>query len=88
MLKGLNSLPGVHCVPATGAFYSFPDCTEAIDKLKLEDDAAFCEYLIEEAGVALVPGGAFGAPGHVRLSYATSMDNLHEALNRLGRVIK
>jgi len=88
VLKGLNALPGVRCVPATGAFYAFPDCRQAIEKLKLEDDAAFCEYLIEEAGVALVPGGAFGAPGHARLSYATSMDNLHEALNRLRRVIK
>jgi aspartate aminotransferase len=88
VVEGLNALPGVTCTPATGAFYAFPDCHEAIEKAKMKDDAAFCEYLIEKAGVALVPGSAFGAPGHVRLSYATSMEVLQEALARLGRVLK
>jgi aspartate aminotransferase len=88
VVEGLNALPGVDCVPASGAFYAFPDCRAAIDKLGLEGDVPFCDYLIEHAGVALVPGSAFGAPGHVRLSFATSMENLNEALTRMGRVLK
>ena len=71
------------CLPADGAFYLFPNAQGAIDKLGLADDVALSEYLIENAGVALVPGSAFGAPGHVRLSIATSMANLQKAIERL-----
>ena len=88
VIEGLNALPGVDCVPASGAFYAFPDCRAAIDRLGLEGDVQLCDYLIEHAGVALVPGSAFGAPGHIRLSFATSMENLNEALARMGRVLK
>jgi aspartate aminotransferase len=83
----LNALPGVRCVPATGAFYAFPDCRGAIGKLGLADDTALCDHLIRHGDVALVPGSAFGAPGHVRLSYATSLEVLQEALRRIGRVL-
>jgi aspartate aminotransferase len=86
--EALNALPGIQCLPATGAFYAFPDCREAITKLGAPDDAAFCELLLENAGVAVVPGSAFGAPGHVRLSYAASMDVLQEAVRRIGAVLK
>ena len=83
VLAELNGIPGVSCLPADGAFYLFPNAQGAIDKLGLADDVALSEYLIEKAGVALVPGSAFGAPGHVRLSIATSMGNLQKAIERL-----
>ncbi len=86
VVAGLNRLPGVHCLPSQGAFYSFPDMREVIARLEgVEDDVALAEYLLEQAGVALVPGSAFGAPGHMRLSFATHLDNLREALSRLEK---
>ena len=83
VLAELNRIPGVSCLGADGAFYLFPKVQEAIEKLGLADDVALSEYLIEQAGVALVPGSAFGSPGHVRLSIATSMANLQKAMERL-----
>ena len=80
----LNALPGVSCNPAQGAFYLFPDFSKAIEMTSgVCNDIEMAEYLLEEAGVALVPGSAFGAPGFMRLSFATSMENLEDALNRL-----
>jgi len=87
VLGGLNDLPGVRCQPADGAFYLFPDCSAAIERLGLADDLALGEFLLERAGVALVPGTAFGAPGHLRLSFATGMEQLEAALERLGQVL-
>ncbi len=88
LVPALNALPGVSCPPAAGAFYAFPDFREAIAGLDgIGDDVALCEHLIEQAGVALVPGSAFGAPGHVRLSYATNIPVLEEAIARIGRVL-
>ncbi len=87
VLKGLNDLPGVRCRPADGAFYLFPDFTTAIDRLGLADDLALGEFFLERAGVALVPGSAFGAPGHLRLSFATGMEQLETALERLRQVL-
>jgi len=84
----LNKLPGVHCAPAQGAFYLFPDFREAIQKHpSANNDIAYAEWLLEAAEVALVPGSAFGAPGFMRLSIATSLDNLTEALNRIENVL-
>jgi len=83
----LNRGNGVRCLPAQGAFYAFPDVRGAIAGLDgVDDDMQLAEYLIEKAGVALVPGTAFGAPGYVRLSFATSMENLEKALDRLDKV--
>ncbi|MES1944038.1 classes I and II superfamily aminotransferase [Salinisphaera sp. PC39] len=85
VVAALNDLPGVRCLPSDGTFYSFPDFSEAIARLDgVDDDVALSEYLIEKAGVALVPGSAFGAPGYARLSYATSMENLEKALERIA----
>jgi aspartate aminotransferase len=81
----LNKIKGVNCLPSQGAFYSFPDMREAIASLDgINDDLELADYLLNEAGVALVPGSAFGQPGYMRLSFATSMDNLSEALKRIG----
>jgi len=88
VVRALNELPGVTCLPSQGAFYSFPAMHEVIDRLgNIDDDVALAEWLLEHAGVAMVPGSAFGAPGHMRLSFATSLDNLREALRRLGQAL-
>jgi aspartate aminotransferase len=88
---GLNRIPGVKCLQPTGAFYAFPDCREAIrklhaaGKLAAPTDVAFCEYLmVQPQGVAAVPGSAFGAEGYLRISFATSMDNIRKAVERLA----
>jgi aspartate aminotransferase len=83
----LNSLPGVTCLPAAGTFYAWADVRGAMSNLGLKDDNAFAEYLIDKAGVAVVPGSGFGAPGHMRLSFATSMAMLHKAIDRMRAVL-
>jgi len=84
VVDALNALPGVRCLPSQGAFYGFPDMKDAIARLGLADDVALAEHLLDKAGVAVVPGSAFGAPGHVRLSYATSMAALEAAMARIA----
>ena len=83
----LNQMKGIKCLPSQGAFYSFPDCKEAISNLGLADDLAFAEQLITQHGVALIPGTPFGAPGYMRLSFATSMENLTKALDRMEQAV-
>ncbi len=83
----LNEIRDVVCLPSQGAFYSFPDVRGVIARLNLADDVALSELLLEKAGVAVVPGTAFGAPGYIRLSYATSMAALEEALRRMAAVM-
>ncbi len=84
----LNSIDGVDCIPTDGTFYVFPNVQGLIDKLDgINDDLGFSEFLIEKAGVALVPGSAFGSPGHIRISIATSMDNLKKAMERIKKAI-
>jgi aspartate aminotransferase len=83
VFAALTKMPGVRAVAADGAFYSFPDCNEAMAKLGLKDDVALAEHLLTRHGLAVVPGSAFGAPGHLRLSYATSDENLMKAIKRL-----
>lgn len=84
VVETLNAIPGVRCLRSNGAFYAFPLMQDAIDRLGLEDDVALGEYLINEAGVALVPGSSFGAPGSMRLSFATGMDNIRKGLERIA----
>ena len=85
LVDALNALPGFQCLPGDGAFYAFPDVSGAIAALdSVDDDTGFAEYLLDQAGVAVVPGTAFGAPGHVRLSYACSLDTLEEAVRRIA----
>ena len=84
----LNTIAGVDCIPTDGTFYVFPNVKGLIDKLEgITDDLGFSEFLIEKAGVALVPGSAFGCPGHIRISIATSMANLQNALERIKNTI-
>jgi len=87
VVAGLNALPGVSCLESDGTFYAFPDMSGLIDALpEVDNDLQLGEYLIEQAGVALVPGTAFGTPGHMRLSFATDLPTLERALERLGQV--
>ena len=81
----LNKIDGVRCLQSDGTFYAFPDVSELIRKVGCKDDSEFAEYLIQEVGLALVPGSAFGAKGHLRLSYAASMDTLRQAIARLKK---
>jgi aspartate aminotransferase len=83
----LTKIPGFSCVKPQGAFYLFPNAKEAATMTGYEHVDAFVEALLEEAKVALVPGSGFGAPNNVRLSYATSLDLLHEALDRIETFI-
>jgi len=89
VVKELNTIPGVRCIPGQGTFYTFPNVEGMIDRLDgLHSDVDLAEFLINEAGVALVPGSAFGAPGHLRLSFATDLETLREATRRLKNVAK
>jgi len=84
MHEALNALPGVQCETCDGAFYAFPSFKAFIyGREDIRDDVELAAWILEEAGVATVPGSAFGAPGHLRLSYAASMDFLEDAIGRI-----
>jgi aspartate aminotransferase len=93
VVDGLNAIPGLKCIDAGGAFYAFPDAREAASSMKAKGkiseatDLALSEYLLNEAGVAVVPGSAFGADGYIRLSFATSNANLENALARMAKAL-
>lgn len=87
VVQALNAIEGVECMAADGAFYAFSKVQQIMDRLKLPTDVAFSEFLLTKAGVAVVPGSAFGAPGYIRLSFATSLDNLQEAMQRLQKTL-
>jgi len=84
VVSELNSIPDVNCLETDGTFYVLPDVSRVIARLSgIQDDLALSEFLIEQGGVAVVPGSAFGAAGHIRLSIATSMTNLEKAMVRI-----
>jgi len=87
VVRALNSLPGVSCLPGAGTFYAFAEVSRAMAALGCRDDGEFAELLLNDAGVAVVPGSGFGAPGHMRLSFATSMETLEKALARIARLL-
>jgi aspartate aminotransferase len=92
VVDGLNAIPGLKCVDSGGAFYAFPDASAAIAKLfaagkiKESNDLALTSYLLDH-GVAVVPGSAFGSEGCIRLSFATSNDNLKKAIERIAKAL-
>lgn len=83
LVDSLNSIDGVNCVPGDGTFYAFAQVDGLMAKAKVSNDVELCEKLLTEANVALVPGSAFGTDGYCRLSFATSMDVLKEAVKRI-----
>lgn len=92
VVKSFNAMSGVRCARADGAFYSFPDFSDAIKtlakngKIPAANDLALTEYLLD-FGVAVVPGSAFGSEGCIRISFATSMENLQKAMERIGKAL-
>jgi aspartate aminotransferase len=84
----LSDIPGIRVKPSMGTFYTFPDFREAIGNLDgIDSDVDLAAFLLKEAGVALVPGSAFGLPGHMRLSYATDMATLEDACGRIRKAL-
>ena len=88
--QALNEIPGLSCAVPQGAFYVFPSCTELVGRTteqgtRIEDDQALCLYALEQAGVAMVHGEAFGASPYLRCSYACSMEQLSDATTRLTK---
>jgi aspartate aminotransferase len=84
IVAGLRAIPGVTCTAPQGAFYVFPNISGNYNA-EMPNDMIVSKLLLERAHVAVVPGEAFGAPGHIRISYATSMDRIDEGLLRMGR---
>jgi aspartate aminotransferase len=90
VVEGLNACPGISCRRPSGAFYVFADVSALMGRTLLgggtiQDDVGLAGALLDEAGVAAVPGTAFGHPGAIRLSYATDRNTLNEALKRIGK---
>ncbi len=84
VIEGLQSIPGIRCVPPHGAFYAYPNVGYYLKKDGLGDTSVLAERLLEEAHVAVVPGTAFGTQEHFRLSYATSLEHIDEGLRRMA----
>lgn len=89
LVDALNAIDGVSCITPDGAFYVFPSFAgwigkTAPDGTMLKDDITICAWLLEAAGVALVPGTEFGSPGQIRISYAVSQEKLEDAVNRIS----
>ena len=88
VVQRLNKIRGVRCLASQGTFYAFPDFSQAIAATSgVSNDVEMAEYLLSKAEVAAVPGSAFGAEGHLRLSYATSMSLLDKALYRMEKLL-
>jgi len=92
LVSALNAIDGMDCITPDGAFYVFPTITDWLGKstpegVTLTDDVVVCEWLLEAAGVALVPGTAFGSPGQIRFSYAVSQDTLEDAVSRVAKAV-
>ncbi len=88
VVEAFNSIPGIACLPSDGTFYSFPNASEAISSADgINNDLDLASHLIN-AGVAVVPGSAFGSEGNFRVSFATSMDNLTKAIGRISNALK
>ena len=91
MVERMNAIPGVSCLKPEGAFYVMMNLREVLGKtirgVEITDDEVFADTLLKQGLVSVVPGSGFGAPGFVRWSYATSMDNIREGLSRLERFL-
>ena len=88
VLGALNNMDGVSSLASDGTFYIFPDFQQVMDRMGISDDVKLGEKLLADAEVALVPGSAFGSPGHMRISFATDMESLEKALERIGNFVR
>ena len=88
ILDTFKNIPGIQCRPCEGTFYSFPRITDFFGKIPhVNNDIEFTEYLLNQAEIAVIPGSAFGAPGYIRISYATSMEKIKEAMKRMQKAL-
>jgi aspartate aminotransferase len=87
VVQALNAIPGISCLAGAGTFYAFAHVAGAMRALGIKDDNEFAEYLLVNAGVAVVPGSGFGAPDHMRISFACGMQTLEEAVRRIARAV-
>ncbi|MFD2681125.1 pyridoxal phosphate-dependent aminotransferase [Bacillus seohaeanensis] len=85
--KTLEEIPGFQCLKPQGAFYLFPNVVEAAQKTGYENVDDFAKSLLEEAKVAVIPGSGFGSPNNIRLSYATSLEALEAAVERIHKFV-
>jgi len=92
IVKRLNAIDGINCLTPNGAFYVFPNITKLLGKkyngVTVKTDTDLSNYLLDKARVAVVAGSAFGAPGYVRLSYATSMEKIEKGLDAIEQQLK
>ncbi len=89
IVASLNEISGLNCLPGDGAFYAFPDCRTIIAATDgVSSDVELSQFILNEAEVAVVPGSAFGGHGHIRLSFATGMDTIQEAVRRLKNLFE
>jgi aspartate aminotransferase len=88
VIDRVNRIPGFHCLKPPGAFYAFINIRGAMDKAGFKTSDEWSTALLEKELVAVVPGSAFGSDDHIRISYATSMDKLEKALERIERFVK
>jgi aspartate aminotransferase len=87
--SSLEKIDGISCIASEGTFYSFPDMNGLIEKLDgINNDIELAEFFLEKAEVAMVPGSAFGAPGCMRISFATSMENLEKSMERIKKALE
>ena len=88
IIKELKEIDGIKILESEGTFYTFPDMNNIINELQnISNDIELAEFFIEEAGVAMVPGSAFGTPGCMRISFATSMENIKEGTRRIKDIL-
>jgi len=89
VVERLNQIEGLSCIASDGTFYCFPDFNAILERMSdIDNDVDLAEYILEKAGVALVPGSAFGLDGHMRISIATSMEKLVNAIDRIAKLLK
>lgn len=88
VVERVNAISGFKCLPAAGAFYAFMDVKNAMQQKGFDNDADFASAILESVDVAAVPGSGFGSAGHLRISFATSMENLVEALDRIDQFMQ
>ncbi|HEU0046154.1 MAG TPA: aminotransferase class I/II-fold pyridoxal phosphate-dependent enzyme, partial [Nitrososphaera sp.] len=87
VVERLNSIKGLTCSSPNGAFYAFPNVTRFLKGSGVTDSLEFSRVLLRQSGVAVVPGSAFGKDGYVRISFATSMENLKKGLDRMEQAL-
>ena len=88
IIKLLKEIDGIKVLESEGTFYTFPDMNNTIKRIKkISNDIELAEFFLEEAGVAMVPGSAFGVPGCMRISFATNMENIKEGIKRIKDVL-